>query len=95
LQHFSLHALQFLALSFVAPLSCAFNLATSVLFQIGADLGDVDNISWIVSGWSIASAVSFSVAGKLSDVFGRRYVVISGQSFTLIGCVSTILPKAH
>jgi MFS family permease len=31
--------------------------------------------------------VSFSFAGSLSDIFGRRYMIITGNSLTLIGAV--------
>jgi MFS family permease len=35
----------------------------------------------------VASAVSFAIAGGFSDIFGRRYVLISGQVITLIGAI--------
>jgi MFS family permease len=74
--------------SFVAPISCGFILVTGILVPIGTDLGDTTNISWIVGGWSIASSISFSVAGSISDVFGRRYTLILGNIICLIGSVS-------
>jgi MFS family permease len=61
---------------------------TSVLVQIGTALGDIGGITWIVGAWSIASSVSFSIAGSLSDIFGRRYLIIAGNLVTLIGAVS-------
>lgn len=63
-------------------------MASSVLTPIAADLGDAANISWVISGWAIASAVSFAVAGRLSDIFGRRYVLLFGQLMAVIGAVS-------
>jgi MFS family permease len=41
----------------------------------------------IIGGWSIASSISFSVAGSVSDIFGRRWTVISGEVFSVIGSV--------
>ncbi len=64
---------------------------TAILFQIGTELGDVSNIAWMPGGWSIASSVSFSIAGSLSDIFGRRYVTLSGQLFAVVGAVSLLL----
>jgi MFS family permease len=42
----------------------------------------------MVSGFSIAASVSFSIAGKTSDVFGRRYILLSGMAFSILGSVS-------
>ncbi|KIM94667.1 hypothetical protein OIDMADRAFT_135585 [Oidiodendron maius Zn] len=80
-------AIFFMGLSYVAAISCGLVLVTGVLEQIGAALGDTENIVWIPGGWSVASAVSFSIAGGFSDIFGRRYVLISGQTLTLIGAI--------
>lgn len=72
----------------MAPLSLGFLLPTAILVQLGTALGDVETIAWIPGGWSIASSVSFSIAGNLSDIFGRRWVSLTGQFFVLLGCVS-------
>ncbi|ETI23080.1 hypothetical protein G647_04876 [Cladophialophora carrionii CBS 160.54] len=77
----------FLGLAFVGPVSGGFLLITAILFQIGTELGDVSNIAWMPGGWSIASSVSFSIAGSLSDIFGRRYVTLSGQLFAVVGAI--------
>ena len=39
----------------------------------------------IPSGWGAAAAVGFSIAGRLSDIFGRQYVILVGQAFTVLG----------
>lgn len=72
----------------IAPISTGFLIATSILVQMGTDLGDTTDIGWIVSGWSIASSVAFGLAGRLSDIFGRRYVIVSGNLVALVGSVS-------
>ena len=79
---------KFLGLSVVAPVSCGFIVVTSVLYDIGLDLGNVVDLGWVVSGWSIASSVSFSLAGSLSDVFGRRNIILLGQLVSLVGSVN-------
>ncbi|OAA65820.1 Fungal trichothecene efflux pump [Niveomyces insectorum RCEF 264] len=81
----TLLAVFFMGLSYVPCISAGLLLPTGILQQIGQTLGDTDNILWIPGGWSVASAVSFSIAGGLSDIFGRRYVLLSGQLLTLIG----------
>ena len=65
-------------------------MTASVIVPIGTALGDVTNITWIVGSWSIASSVFFSLAGSLSDVFGRRYLIIAGNLVSLVGAVSVI-----
>lgn len=75
-------------MSFVAPVSCGYVLVNGILNPIGTALGDTENIVWIAGGWSVASAVSFSIAGGWSDIFGRRWVTLSGQIITLVGAVS-------
>lgn len=77
-----------MGISFVPAISAGLLLPSGILQQIGQTLGDTDDILWIPGGWSVASAVSFAIAGGLSDIFGRRWVLISGQALTLIGCVS-------
>jgi len=78
-----------MGLSYVPAISCGLVLPVGILAQIGQALNDMDNIGWIPGGWSVASAVSFAIAGGLSDIFGRRYVLIGGQVMVLIGAVSS------
>lgn len=85
---YKLMATKFLCLSFVAPVGVGFLMVTAIIFQIGTALGDTSTIVWIPGGWTIASSVSFSIAGGLSDIFGRRYVILAGQVFVLVGGVS-------
>ncbi|CAK7206829.1 hypothetical protein SEUCBS139899_009635 [Sporothrix eucalyptigena] len=81
----TLMAVFFMGMSYVPCITAGLLLPTGILEQIGETLNDTENISWIPGGWSIASAVSFSIAGGLSDVFGRRYVLLFGQLLTLVG----------
>lgn len=62
-------------------------MPAQILQQIGMSLGDTQNIAWIPGGWSIGSAISFAIAGGLSDIFGRRWILIFGQFLTLVGAV--------
>ncbi|KIV87065.1 hypothetical protein PV11_02636 [Exophiala sideris] len=82
-----------LSFSYVCPISCGFVLITGILEQVGTDLGDTDNITWIVGGWSIASSVSFSIAGSLSDIFGRRYTIVSGEILAMVGSIVACTAK--
>ncbi|KAJ9618122.1 hypothetical protein H2204_013169 [Knufia peltigerae] len=76
-----------LSFSYVCPISCGFVLVTGILVPLGVELGDTENISWIVGGWSIASSISFSVAGSISDIFGRRWTIVCGEVLSIIGSI--------
>ena len=78
---------QFLAMSPLAPLGISFSLTTAILQQLGTELGDTADITWIVGAFTITSAVTFSVSGATSDVFGRRWTIIAGDVFALIAAV--------
>lgn len=75
----------FLGTSFTGPIIFGFILATPILVQLSEKLGGEKIDFWIPSGWGAAAAVGFSIAGRLSDVFGRRYVILAGQLLTIIG----------
>ncbi|OCT45156.1 putative major facilitator superfamily transporter [Cladophialophora carrionii] len=77
----------FLGLSFTGCISTAFLLASSILVPIGTALGDLVPIGWIASSWAVTSAVSMSLGGGLSDIFGRRYVIMAGQLLNIVGAI--------
>lgn len=81
-----------MGLSYVPAIGTGLLLPLGILQQIGQTLGDTENILWMPGGWAIASAVSFSIAGGLSDIFGRRWVLMFGQFLTLIGAVGALDP---
>ena len=59
----------------------------AILNDINASMGKSDKISWVLSGWAIASTVSVVLLGKLSDIFGRRYIMLFGVTVSLAGAV--------
>ncbi|RFN52089.1 hypothetical protein FIE12Z_3641 [Fusarium flagelliforme] len=87
-------AVFFMGLTYIPAIATAFLMPTQIIQQIGMALGDTENIAWIPGGWSIGAAVSFSVAGGLSDVFGRRWVLLSGQTIILIGAIVCALAES-
>ena len=75
-------------LGFTAHPSISFSINTvfAVLVPIGLDLqGSTMNISWMASGWSLSASVAFTLAGQMSDVFGRRPTLLCGQCFLILG----------
>ncbi|CAM1503361.1 Fc.00g081370.m01.CDS01 [Cosmosporella sp. VM-42] len=79
-------AIFFLGLGVVGPITCGQLMIGSVLTPVSADLGG-GHIDWVISGWGIASSVSFAIAGRLSDIFGRRYVILVGQVIAVCGAI--------
>lgn len=75
----------FLGTSFTGPIIFGFITVTPILVQLSERIGGETIDFWIPSGWGAAAAVGFSIAGRLSDIFGRRYVILVGQLLTVIG----------
>jgi MFS family permease len=83
----------FLGTSFTGPIIFGFILVTPILVQLSQVLGAENIDFWIPSGWGAAAAVGFSIAGRLSDIFGRRYVILVGQLLTVVG--AAVAASAH
>ena len=75
----------FLGTSFTGPIIFGFITVTPILVQLSELIGGENIDFWIPSGWGAAAAVGFSIAGRLSDIFGRRYVILVGQLLTIVG----------
>lgn len=54
---------------------------------INADLGNSPNINWVATVWTLGSCIGFLLFGRISDIFGRRDVVLGTQVLGLIGCI--------
>jgi MFS family permease len=75
----------FLGTSFTGPIIFGFILVTPILVQLSSLIGGEDIEFWVPSGWGLAAALGFSIAGRLSDIFGRRPVILVGQALTIVG----------
>src|SRR5258708_10973724 len=49
------------------------------------DLGDVSLLSWIVSAYLLTSTCASPVAGKLSDLYGRRRSLVAALGIFMLG----------
>ena len=78
---------QFLTISFGPTLGIGFTMIAAISQQVSTALGDPTAVTWVVGANSLASAVSYSMAGPLSDVFGRRYLILFGQALTIVGTI--------
>lgn len=49
--------------------------------------GPSPNINWVALVWTLTVAVGYTIVGRLSDIFGRRWFFIGGASLGLIGSI--------
>lgn len=75
------------ALSLLATVS-AFGYAAPILAVINEDIGPDPNYVWVSLVYTVSLSVSLVLVGRITDIFGRRYFVIS---FTLLGAIGTIV----
>lgn len=61
-------------------------VATAVPSIVG-DIGGFSSFPWLFSGYLLAQAVSVPVYAKLSDVLGRKPIILSGIALFLLGSV--------
>jgi EmrB/QacA subfamily drug resistance transporter len=55
--------------------------------KIIASIGGFEHIAWVFTSYMLASVVMIPIAGKLSDLYGRRIVFLTGMLFFLAGSV--------
>jgi EmrB/QacA subfamily drug resistance transporter len=66
-------------------------IVATALPSIGRDLGDVEHMSWVVTAYLVASTTVTPLYGKLSDIHGRRIVLMTGIAVFIIGSVACAL----
>ncbi|MDX6381715.1 MAG: hypothetical protein QOI57_2739 [Rubrobacteraceae bacterium] len=54
---------------------------------IVAELGGIENYSWIATSTLLVSVVSIPMVGKLSDIYGRRGFYIAGLVIFILGSI--------
>ena len=51
-------------------------IVAPALPTIGRALGDVENLSWVVTAYLLANTAVTPLFGKLSDIYGRRRMML-------------------
>ncbi|KAF2473138.1 trichothecene efflux pump [Lindgomyces ingoldianus] len=62
-------------------------LPANTLTLINADIGPSTNLNWVATIWTIGSAIGFLLVGRLSDIFGRKWMVMGTSILGLLGCI--------
>ncbi|KIV93921.1 hypothetical protein PV10_05095 [Exophiala mesophila] len=65
-------------------------LPISVLLTINADIGPASQLSWVAISSSLSAAVVQTIAGRCSDIFGRRNFYLAGNLLGLTGIVNPL-----
>ncbi|MDT0682663.1 MDR family MFS transporter [Roseicyclus sp. F158] len=62
-------------------------IVSTALPIIAADLGGIDNLTWLITAYLLASTVAAPVSGKLGDLFGRKAVMQGAIAIFVVGAV--------
>jgi EmrB/QacA subfamily drug resistance transporter len=62
-------------------------IVSTALPRIVADLQGIDLLAWVSTSYLLASTTMVPIYGKLSDIYGRKAVLITGIVIFLVGSV--------
>jgi MFS family permease len=63
-------------------------IVATALPTIGHDLGNFDNLPWVVTAYLISSTAVTPLYGKLSDIHGRRAMLLASLALFVLGSVA-------
>jgi EmrB/QacA subfamily drug resistance transporter len=66
-------------------------IVATAMPTIGRELGDIEHLPWIVTAYLLAATAATPLTGKLSDIHGRRIVLLCSLAIFLIGSVACAL----
>src|SRR5580692_1670559 len=58
---------------------------------IGVRLGDIENLSWVVGAYLLSATAVTPLFGKLSDIYGRRCILLTGVTIFMVGSAACAL----
>src|SRR5437667_1806816 len=66
-------------------------IVATALPTIGRDFGDFENLPWVVTAFLLTSTAVAPLYGKLSDIYGRRAMLMTGLGLFTAGSVMCAL----
>src|SRR5258708_31091014 len=66
-------------------------IVAPALPTIGRSLGNVETLSWVVSAYLLTYTAATPLFGKLSDIYGRRWMMLAALIVFLIGSAACAL----
>ncbi|KAK3346162.1 major facilitator superfamily domain-containing protein [Lasiosphaeria hispida] len=70
---------------FVAHADGSMLLATHP--AIASEFNDLGDSAWLITSFALAGAASQTMYGKLSDIYGRKLLVITAYLVLIVGCI--------
>ncbi|KAF4980103.1 hypothetical protein FZEAL_3824 [Fusarium zealandicum] len=64
-----------------------FGYAAPILSIINNDIGPDANINWVALTYTLTSAVALTIIGRVTDIFGRRWVFVGGAALGIVGSI--------
>ncbi|KAF2102319.1 MFS general substrate transporter [Rhizodiscina lignyota] len=64
-----------------------FSFAAPILAQINADIGPDANLTWVALSYLLTTSIGMIFVGRVTDIFGRRWFFITGNSIGLLGSI--------
>jgi len=69
-------------------------IVATALPSIAGDLGDVALLSWVVTSYLVTSICATAIAGKLSDIHGRRRLMLAALAVFVAASVACALAES-
>jgi MFS family permease len=69
-------------------------IVAPALPTIGASLGGVDELSWVAGAYLLGATAATPLFGKLSDIYGRRTILLAGIGIFMAGSAVCALAPA-
>ncbi len=66
-------------------------IIATALPTIGRDFNDFENLSWLITAYLLTSTIAAPLFGKLSDIYGRRKVMMTALGIFTLGSVACAL----
>ena len=66
-------------------------IVATALPTIGRELGDVEHLPWVVTAYLLAATAVTPLYGKLSDIHGRRTMLLIGIAIFCVGSLACAL----
>jgi EmrB/QacA subfamily drug resistance transporter len=63
-------------------------IVAPALPTIGRNLGDVENLAWVVTAYLLAATAVTPLFGKLSDIYGRRTILLVSVGIFIAGSIA-------
>lgn len=68
-------------------------IVATALPAIGREMGAVENLSWVVTAYLLSATAITPLYGKLSDIYGRRTVLLAGIAVFVTGSIACALAR--